>query len=72
MSPLKAWLRDDRLVVTTVVELAAYLGLSPSRVRHVIADHGVTAVGKRGRAKLYRPSDVLRHTGRHDRLANGR
>jgi hypothetical protein len=53
----------------TVVEMAAYLGLSPSRVRHIVADHNIRSPGRKGKAKVYRPGDVLRHTGRHDRLA---
>jgi excisionase family DNA binding protein len=55
--------------VLTVAELAAYLGLSPSRIRHIVADHGIRSPGRKGKAKVYRPGDVLRHTGRHDRLA---
>lgn len=55
--------------MVTVAEIAAYLGLSASRVRHVIRECGVQPVGGRWKAKLYDANEVLRHTGRHDRLA---
>jgi hypothetical protein len=56
-------------VVVTVAELAAYLGVTPSAVRQVVRRHGIQARGQRWKAKLYDPHDVLRHTGRRDRLA---
>jgi hypothetical protein len=51
----------------TVAELAAFLGMSASGVRTVISRHQVQAVGTMWKAKLYRPDDVLRHTGARDR-----
>jgi hypothetical protein len=54
--------------LVTVAELAAFLGLSTSRIRHVIAQHAVPAQGQRWKAKLYDPVEVLRHAGPHDRL----
>jgi DNA-binding transcriptional MerR regulator len=56
-------------VVVTVAELAAYLGITPSAVRHIVRRHRIQPRGQRWKAKLYDPHDVLRHTGRHDRLA---
>jgi hypothetical protein len=60
-----AWNRH----AVTVAELAAYLGVTPSAVRHVIARHHIPAAGKRGRAKTYNPLRILAVTGRHDRRA---
>lgn len=56
-------------MLVTVAELAAFLGLSTSRVRHIIADAGIEPAGQRWKANLYRAGDVLRHTGSSDRLA---
>jgi hypothetical protein len=56
--------------MVTVAELAAYLGVTPSAVRHVVRRHGIQPVGARWKAKLYDVQEVLRHTGHHDRLAN--
>ena len=55
----------------TVAELAAFLGMTPSGLRNVISRKQITAVGKRGKANLYRPSDVLRHAGARDRRLAG-
>lgn len=52
---------------STAAEIAAFLGVSASRVRHVIADHQVQACGVRSKAKLYHPAEVIRHAGAHDR-----
>jgi len=56
--------------MVTVAELAAYLGVTASAVRHVVRRHGILPVGARWKAKLYDPAEVLRHTGHHDRLSN--
>lgn len=48
--------------------LAAFLGVSPSRVRQIVAAHAIEPVGTVWRAKLYDPLDVIRHAGGHDRL----
>ena len=51
----------------TVAELAAFLGLTPSGLRNIISRKHIAAVGKRGKANLYDPAEVLRHAGSHDR-----
>lgn len=48
--------------------LAAFLGVSPSRVRQVVAKHAIEPVATDWKAKLYDPRDVVRHAGCHDRL----
>lgn len=53
----------------TAAELGAFLGLSASRVRHIIADHEIQACGARWKAKLYHGPEVLRAAGSHDRRA---
>jgi hypothetical protein len=55
----------------TAAELAAFLGITESGVRQAVRRHRVPSRGKRGKAKLYNPADVLRHTGAHDRRAGG-
>ena len=51
----------------TVAEIAAFLGMSESGLRNVIQRRGIMAIGKRGRANLYDPREVIRHTGTRDR-----
>lgn len=51
----------------TVVDIAAYLGVTPARVRQVIAAHGIEPTGQRWKAKLYDPRAVFRHAGAHHR-----
>lgn len=58
---------DCTQVHATAAEIAAFLGVSASRVRHVIADHQVQACGTRWKAKLYHAPEVIRHAGAHDR-----
>lgn len=55
----------------TAAELAAFLGMTSSGVRNVISRKHIAPVGKRGKANLYRPSDVLRHAGARDRRLAG-
>lgn len=43
----------------TVVDLAAYLGVTPRRVRQLVKDHSIRAVGTRWKAKLYDPALVI-------------
>lgn len=50
-----------RAGAATVVDLAAYLGVTPARVRQIIAKHGIAPVGTRWKAKLYEPRTVIRH-----------
>lgn len=57
--------------LVTVKELAAFLGMTESGVRQVVRRHRVARAGTgRNRAALYRAGDVLRHTGKRDRLDN--
>ena len=51
----------------TAAELAAFLGVTSSAIRQVVRRHGIPAVGKAGRAKLYDPARVLAVTHPHDR-----
>lgn len=51
----------------TAAELAAFLGITSSGVRQVIRRKQIAHVGMRGRAKLYDPDEVFRHTGVQDR-----
>jgi hypothetical protein len=48
-----------RAGAATVIDLAAYLGVTPARVRQIIAEHGVEPVGVRWKAKLYEPRQVI-------------
>lgn len=43
----------------TVTDLAAYLGVTPARVRQLIAAHRIEPTGRRWKAKLYDPCSVL-------------
>jgi hypothetical protein len=51
--------------------MAAYLGLTPARVRQIIAKHQIQPTGQRWKAKLYDPCDVFRHAGAHHRGKRG-
>ena len=53
----------------TAAELAAFLGVTPARVRQIVAEHHIRPTGQRWKAKLYDPREVLRHAGPHDRIA---
>lgn len=53
----------------TVAELAAFLGLTPSGLRNIISRKQIAPVGKRGKANVYDPAEVLRHAGVRDRRA---
>lgn len=50
-----------RAGAATVVDIAAYLGVTPSRVRQIVNEHGIKPTGQRWKAKLYDPRDVIRH-----------
>lgn len=56
-----------RAKAATVVDIAAYLGITPRRVRQIVAEHGIEPTGRRWKAKLYDPHDVFRHAGAHHR-----
>jgi hypothetical protein len=51
----------------TAAEIAAFLGLTQSGMRSIIHRAGIQPVGKRGKAHLYDPAEVLRHAGHRDR-----
>lgn len=53
----------------TVKEIAAFLHLSPGRVRVLINEHGIEPTGVEWKAKLYDMREVLRVTGARDRAA---
>ena len=56
----------------TVIDIAALVGVSPARIRQIVAEHRITATGVRWKAKLYDPRDFLHlRVGHHrpkDRL----
>lgn len=58
-----------RAGAATVIDLAAYLGITPARVRQVIAEHHITPVGVRWKAKLYDPIAVMSAVRSHRRSA---
>jgi hypothetical protein len=45
----------------TVIDLAAYLGVTPRRVRQVIAEASIQPVGQLWKAKLYPPRPVIEY-----------
>lgn len=51
----------------TAAELAAFLGVTPSTVRSLIARHKIASVGKEGRAHLYDARAFVDTVGGHDR-----
>lgn len=65
--PGEQWRLWVRRVSLTADEIAAFLGVTPSAVRQIVRRNGVAPTGKRGRAHLYDPREVLRHAGAHDR-----
>lgn len=46
-----------------MVDIAAYLGVTPRRVRQIVAEHDIAPTGQRWKAKLYDPREVFRHAG---------
>lgn len=58
-----------RAGAATVVDLAAYLSVTPARVRQVIAEHQIEPVGTRWKAKLYDPRTVIRCANIHRKSA---
>ena len=52
-----------RAQAATVVDIAAYLGVTPARVRQIVAEHSIKPTGQRWKAKLYDPREVFRHAG---------
>ena len=55
--------------MVTVVEIAAYLGVTPGYIRQIVALFDIRPAGRHGRASLYWVTDITRHTGHADRLA---
>ena len=51
----------------TATELAAFLGMTSSGVRNIVSRKHIAPIGKRGKANLYDPRQVIRHAGAHDR-----
>ena len=51
----------------TVVYIAAYLGITPARVRQIVAQYEIQPTGARWKAKLYNPRDIFRHAGAQHR-----
>lgn len=51
----------------TAQQIAVVLGVTESAIRQVVRRHGIRHRGKRGRAKVYDPREVIRHAGGHDR-----
>jgi hypothetical protein len=51
----------------SVLDIAAYLGLTPRRVRQIVAEHSINPTGTRWKAKLYDPREVFQHCGAHHR-----
>lgn len=56
-----------RVGAATVVDIAAYLGVTPRRVRQIVAENGIKPTGQRWKAKLYDPQEVFRHAGAYHR-----
>ena len=54
-----------RAGAATVIDLAAYLGVTPARVRQIITEHDIEHVGMSWKAKLYDPREVIRHAVAH-------
>lgn len=61
-----------RARAATVVDIAAYLGVTPRRVRQIVAEHQIQPTGQRWKAKLYDPREIVAAVGGHERpLPNG-
>jgi hypothetical protein len=43
----------------TVIDIAALVGVTPARIRQIIAQHHIEPTGYRWKAKLYDPRDFL-------------
>jgi hypothetical protein len=58
----------------SVIDIAALVGVTPSRIRQIVLARGIKQTGRRGKAKLYDPNDFLdikvgHHTPRESRVA---
>jgi len=47
----------------TVVDMAAMIGVTPARIRQIVAQHGIKPTGREWKAKLYDPHEIARHAG---------
>ncbi len=56
----------------TAQQIAVVLGVTESAVRHIVRRKNIRHRGKRGRAKVYDPCEVIRHAGGHDRRVRRR
>lgn len=56
-----------RAKAATVVDIAAYLGVTPAYVRQVVIRYEIQPTGTRWKAKLYDPREIFRHIGAHHR-----
>lgn len=56
----------------TVAEIAAFLGMTTSGVRHIVRRHRIAPTGRIGHALTYSAAEVLLHAGAHDRLTTRR
>lgn len=51
----------------TAAQIAVVLGVTESAIRHIVRRKNIPPKGKRGRAKVYDPHEIIRHAGGHDR-----
>lgn len=58
---------DLRVSRLTAAEIGAFLGMTSAGVRQIVRRNQIPDQGKRGKAKLYDPREVIRHAGAHDR-----
>lgn len=55
-----------RAGAATVVDIAALVGVSPARIRQLVAEHDIQPTGRRWKAKLYDPKEFLKfRVGHH-------
>ena len=55
-----------RAQAATVVDIAALMGVTPARIRQLVARHRIEPTGQRWKAKLYDPRDFLKfRVGHH-------
>ena len=55
-----------RAQAATVVDIAALVGVTPARIRQLVAEHRIKSTGQRWKAKLYDPNDFLKfRVGHH-------
>lgn len=51
----------------TVIDIAALVGVTPARIRQLVAEHEIQPTGRRWKAKLYDPRDFMRFKVGHHR-----